>query len=69
MKNTLSKFSEAVQAYSAGDKAKSAESLSRALGSDKTLPVVEGSLANLVNPSDAMGDVMLRMMVSEEKKK
>ena len=66
MKNTLSKFSEAVQAYSSGDKAKAAESLSRVLASDKTLPAVESSLKSLINPSEPMGDAMLRIMISEE---
>ena len=68
MKGTLTKFSEAVQAYKIGDKSKAAESLSKAMGSDHTLPVVENNLDRLVNPSEMMGDAMLRIMLSEERK-
>ncbi len=68
MKGTLIKFSEAIQAYKDGDTTKAAESLSQALGSNKTLPVVENNIGMLINPSEPMADAMLRIMLIEERK-
>ncbi len=66
--NPLKLYSEAIQAYKAGDKERASTLLSQSLGSEKVLPVVQNSLDTLINPSAPLSFAMLRQMLSVERR-
>lgn len=64
--STLSDYNEAVRAFERGDSDVAAARLSRALGSDTTLPVVRHSLDKLIHqPPEALADGLLRLMAAK----
>lgn len=58
----LRHYIQGVREHEGGDDAKAAESISRALGSEKSLPVVEAGVGKFADPSDTTAEVITRLM-------
>lgn len=65
----LKEYTEAVKEFQKGNRSEAARKLSRALGSETILPVVENSLERIIdNPSPVLSDGILRLMENESRK-
>lgn len=66
--DALSEYTEAMKHYHAGDRSQAALHVSRAVGSENTLPVIESSIVQIMTAkSPGVMSVILKLMEDKEK--